>query len=56
VHDIRNNALNTSHHLGGSAPQKGQQHDTTRLRAGVGCKLSGAIIMAAKITAPLTKP
>jgi hypothetical protein len=33
VHDIRNNALNTSHHLGGSAPREGQQHDTTRIGA-----------------------
>ena len=33
VHDIRNNALNTSHHLSGSAPREGQQHDTTRIGA-----------------------
>src|SRR5262249_24884815 len=33
VHDIRNNTLNTSHHLGSSAPREGQQHDTTRIGA-----------------------
>src|SRR5262249_48136841 len=32
-HDICNNALNPSHHLGGSAPREGQQHDTTRIGA-----------------------
>ena len=33
VHDIRNDALNTSHHLGGSTPREGQQHHTTRIGA-----------------------